>query len=360
MGSEIQRKLASIQRVTEIRPIEGADAIEHYRINGWWVVDKKGAHKVGDLVCYCEIDSWIPHELAPFLSKGQEPREYNGVKGERLRTIKLRGAVSQGLIIKLSTIPTRVFAIENIETGDIYSADEIVWNEDDDLTLDLKIQKWEAPIPAQLAGKVKGNFPSWGRKTDQERCQNLWNNIEQHIVADTKFEVTIKLDGSSTSYGLSPDKEYVVCSRNLSLELDQEDNTFVNTGHKYDLESKLKELGRPLLISGELCGPGIQKNQEGLKEHQLFVFDIYDPMTASYLPANERLEIVKQLGLLHAPILYENTTLTELGIKTLNDLLSFAEGPSLNATQREGVVFKSVNGSFSFKAISNKWLLKNE
>lgn len=357
MGSEIQRKLASIQRIEEVRDIEGADAIQAYRVLGWWVVDKKDAHKVGDLVVYISIDSWVPHELAPFLSKGSEPREYDGVKGERLRTIKLRGQISQGLIIKLSAIPTRVFAIENAETGEIYSADEIVWDEGADLTLELKIQKWEAPIPAQLQGKVRGNFPSWGRKTDQERCQNLWDKIEQHIVANTKFEVTIKLDGSSASYGLSPDKEYLVCSRNLSLELYQEGNTFVNMGRKYDLEAKLKTYDRPLLISGELCGPGIQKNQEGLKEHQFFVFDIYDPMDANYLPANERLEIVKRFGLLHVPILYESATLTELGIKTLNDLLLFAEGPSLNSTQREGVVFKSVDGSFSFKVISNKWLL---
>jgi ATP-dependent RNA circularization protein (DNA/RNA ligase family) len=83
-------------------------------------------------------------------------------------------------------------------------------------------------------------------------------------------------------------------------------------------------------------------------------------MAANYLSANERLEIVKEFGLLHTPILYESVTLTELGIKKLDDLLLFAEGPSLNATQREGVVFKSVDGSFSFKAISNKWLLKNE
>lgn len=94
------RKLASIQRIEEIKDIENADAIQAYRVLGWWVVDRKGQHKVGDLVIYLEIDSWVPYELAPFLSKGQEPREYNGVKGERLRTIKLRGTTSQGLLLK--------------------------------------------------------------------------------------------------------------------------------------------------------------------------------------------------------------------------------------------------------------------
>jgi RNA ligase (TIGR02306 family) len=95
------RKLATIRRIADIQPIEGADAIEVATVDGWKVVIKKNEFKVGDLAVYLEIDSWIPHELAPFLSKGQEPREYNGVKGERLRTIKLRGTTSQGLLLKI-------------------------------------------------------------------------------------------------------------------------------------------------------------------------------------------------------------------------------------------------------------------
>lgn len=96
-----ERKLASIRRIADIQPIEGADAIEVATVDGWKLVVKKNEFKVGDLAVYLEIDSWVPHELAPFLSKGQEPREYNGVKGERLRTIKLRGTTSQGLLLKL-------------------------------------------------------------------------------------------------------------------------------------------------------------------------------------------------------------------------------------------------------------------
>ena len=361
MGTEIKRKLASTQRIEEVRDIENADAIQAYRVLGWWVVDKKDAHKVGDLVVYLSLDSWVPHELAPFLSKGSVPREYNGVKGERLRTIKLRGAVSQGLLLKISDLFEFIDDIRLFKTkprGLITR--RAILEEGDDVTDMFGIQKWEAPIPAQLQGQAAGMFPSWGRKTDQERAQNIWDEIQQHIDKETKFEVTIKLDGSSASYGLSPEGEYVACSRNLSLKTDQEDNTFVNVGRKYDLETKLKELGRPLMISGELCGPGIQKNQEGLKDYQLFVFDIYDPLTMSYLPSSERFEIVNKLGLQHIPVIHQCVTLGELGIQTLDDLLNFAEGPSLNSNQREGVVFKAVDGSFSFKAISNKWLIKNE
>lgn len=360
MGSEIKRNLASIQKIAEIRPIEGADAIEHYRVNGWWIVDKVGAHKVGDLVVYCEIDSWLPHDLASFLSKGRDPREYNGVKGERLRTIKLRGAVSQGLLLKLDRL---AFAVETKSIGPDSSAIlriEKLDYEGADLTEMLGIQKWEPPIPAQLSGKMKGNFPSWAKRTDQERCQNIWPEIQKHIEAGTRFEVTMKLDGSSASYGLSPLGEYTVCSRNLSLLTDQEGNTFVDTGRSYSLDENLVNYGRPLMVSGELMGPGIQKNQEQLKVHHLFVFDVFDPTTGNYLSAEERYKVTDMLGLSHVPILYESATLTELGIDSLEKLLTFAEGPSMFAKQREGVVFKSVDGKFSFKAISNKWLLKNE
>lgn len=349
------RKLATVQRIAEVRPIEGADAIEHYRVNGWWVVDKKDAYKIGDLVVYLELDSWLPHELAPFISKGKEPREYNGVKGERLRTIKLRGAVSQGLLLPLRPLFAD-WSDENFKK--VFLDDET--RVGDDLTESLNIQKWEPPIPAQLAGKMKGNFPSWARKTDQERCQNIWPEISEHIELGTRFEVTLKMDGSSASYGISPENEYMVCSRNLSLKTDQENNTFVDVGRKYEIEDKLKSYGKSIMISGELMGPGIQKNQEKLKDHQLFIFDIFDPSIGSYIPSKDRIEIVEKLGFQHVPILFRCVTLSELKIDSLDSLLKFAEGPSLNASHREGVVFKSVDGNFSFKAISNRWLLKNE
>ena len=99
----MSRKLATVRCIDSIDPIPGADAIEVATVGGWkTVVAKKDGFKAGDLAIYCEVDSWIPTELAPFLSKGNEPREYNGVKGERLRTIKLRGTLSQGLILPMT------------------------------------------------------------------------------------------------------------------------------------------------------------------------------------------------------------------------------------------------------------------
>ena len=97
------RKLATIRRIDALTPIDGADAIECATVGGWKVVVKKGEYTVGDLAVYCEIDSWIPTELAAFLSKGKEPREFEGIKGERLRTVKLRGQLSQGLLLPLTS-----------------------------------------------------------------------------------------------------------------------------------------------------------------------------------------------------------------------------------------------------------------
>ena len=104
--SDIERKMASVQKIAEIKPIEWADRIVAYRINGWWVVDSKDKYEVGDYVVFSEVDSWIPHELAPFLSKGKEPREFEGVKGERLKTQKFKNQVSQGLILPMEVLWT--------------------------------------------------------------------------------------------------------------------------------------------------------------------------------------------------------------------------------------------------------------
>jgi RNA ligase (TIGR02306 family) len=98
------RKMATIRVIDAINPIPDADAIEVATVGGWRVVVKRGEFTVGDLAVYCEIDSWIPTELAPFLSKGKEPRVYEGIKGERLRTVSLRKTVSQGLLLPLKKV----------------------------------------------------------------------------------------------------------------------------------------------------------------------------------------------------------------------------------------------------------------
>lgn len=326
--------MATVRVIDSILPIPDADSIECAVIGGWKVVTKKGEYQPGDLAIYCEIDSWIPNELAPFLSKG-EPKEYNGVKGERLRTVRLRKQLSQGLLLP-------------------YSILGMIGSEGDDVSELLNIQKWEAPVNPQLAGQVKGNFPSQIPKTDQERVQNLKRELENYD--SVLFEVTEKMEGSSMTCYLI-DGEFGVCSRNMDLKRD-ENNTFWKVAIEEDIEQKLRAYGADnIAIQGELIGPGIQGNIYNLISHHFKVFDVYDIQEGYYLLPEDRKTFVDAIGLKHVPVLGTHLLVDP----DIDSILLAAEGKSLlNPNQeREGVVYKSMNSQFSFKAISNKYLLKN-
>lgn len=333
------RKLASIRRIADIQPIEGADAIEVATVDGWRVVVKKGEYSVGDLALYFEIDSWVPYELAPFLSKGQEPREYNGVKGERLRTVRLRGQISQGLLLSLR---------DPVVYKSLLGSND--WYEGQDHTEILGIQKWEPPVDAALAGQVRGYFPTHLiPKTDQERIQNCFNEIAER--ADATYEATLKLDGTSCTIFRWED-ELRVCSRNLELKVNEEnkDNTLVKLA--LALGDRVKH---GFALQGEVMGPGIQGNREGFKEHRFFVFDIYDIEQQEYLPPYVRRNHCQTMNIEHVPVLGDDWAAPE----SVDAGLAIAEGPSINHPIREGIVWKcNDDPSFSFKTISNKFLLK--
>ena len=385
------RALANIRKIADLQPIEGADQIEVATIDGWKVVVKKGDFKVNELACYFEIDSWIPHELAPFLSKGSEPREYNGVKGERLRTIKLRGQVSQGLLLNLKETlskhmcrverpndPFWIFKNRDDNWGVCIENFAVKEQEEFDLTELLGIQKWEAPIPAQLQGQAAGTFPtSLIPKTDQERIQNcfadiqkkakrfatekVWNEelqvLEERpvvIPADFKeptYEVTMKLDGSSMTI-FRWEGELRVCSRNMELKINEENagNSFVAMALKIG-----DRIPDGCAVQGELMGPGIQGNREGFTEHKFFVFDVFDITKHEYLKPIIRLAFCDHVGLEHVPVLgidWKAPISVDAG-------LFLANGPSINHKFREGLVWKcNEDPSFSFKTISNAFLLK--
>lgn len=333
------RKLASIRKIADIQPIKDADAIEVATVDGWKVVVKKGEYSVGDLAVYLEIDSWVPHELAPFLSKGSEPREYNDVRGERLRTVKLRGQISQGLLLPIKTAWPE-WTDENI-------AKHV--SEGDDLTEAFNIQKWEAPISPQLAGQVRGQFPTnLIPKTDQERIQNCFEEI---AAKDATYEVTLKLDGTSCTIFRHED-ELRVCSRNLELKVNDENKNNTLVAVALNLGDRIPG---GFAVQGELMGPGIQGNREGLKEHQFFVFDIYDINEQRYLTPVERREFCEMVRLTHVPVFFTDC----LPMNSVDQFLVLADGPSITHKIREGVVFKcNDDPSLSFKVISNRFLLK--
>jgi RNA ligase (TIGR02306 family) len=347
------RKLASIRKIADIRPIPDADAIEVAVVDGWKVVVKKGEYSVGDLAVYLEIDSWVPHELAPFLSKGQEPREYHGVKGERLRTVKLRGQVSQGLLLDITvddgwhyvnSVVSDTHESRFVDLGETVA-------EGQDVTELLSIQKWEPVLPAQLQGQVRGMFPTnLIPKTDQERIQNCFDEIEAK--GAVTYEVTMKLDGSSCTI-FRWDDELRVCSRNLELKINDEnkDNTLVAMALKIG-----DHIPNGVAVQGELMGPGIQGNREGFKEHRFFVFDMFSIVDHHYFSTKYCRYMCETLGLDHVPVLGVDWTAPE----SVDAGLAVAEGASINHKIREGLVWKcNEDPGFSFKTISNQFLLKS-
>jgi RNA ligase (TIGR02306 family) len=343
----MERKLASIKQITDIRPIEGADKIELASVGGWNVVVAKDVgHKVGDGVVYCEIDSFLPiREEFEFLRKSSY-KKMGEQEGFRLKTIKLRGQVSQGLILPISVLnpPDTNIYVEPFEGLDV--------------TEMLGIVKYEPPIPAELAGKVKGQFPSFLQKTDEERVQNIAVEYSAlRFQSKHQFYVTEKLDGSSATYYVK-DGEFGVCSRNLEL-LETEGNTFWKVAREMDLENKMKSLGKNISLQGELIGEGIQGNRYKIKGQTVRFFNVFDIDNHKRLGIHDLINIVENImGLKCVPYLLLPFPLPN----TVEEMIKFAEGKSqLNGdTEREGVVVRSMDGSISFKAISNKFLLEEK
>lgn len=338
-----ERKLASVRRIKAIEPIEGADAIEIAVVDGWRVVTKKGEYKPGGLAVYLEIDSWVPHELAPFLSKGSEPRVYNGVAGERLRTIKLRGQISQGLLLPLSVVKDRS------SCGDI-------WQVGTDLTDALGIQLWEAPVPVEMVGLVRGSFPTYlVGKTGLERVQNVWDEVK---AMDTMWHVTTKLDGTSCTI-MWIDGELRVASKNLELKVEEANygNLYVSTAMRVD--EKLRSRGRSMInyaLQGEIVGPGIQGNRGRLQNITFVAYNaknLESGVTA--LPATMHEYWGSIVGLDTVPVVSKAMHLPD----TMEELLAMADEAKLpNGLPAEGLVFRSVfNAEDAFKVISNRYLM---
>lgn len=334
------RKLVTIRLVDKIAPIDGADNIERVHVDGWQCVAKKGEFKVGDKGLYFEVDAFLPiEERFEFLRKSSYKKLSDEREGFRLRTVKLKGTLSQGLLLPMTLFP------------------EI--DEDEDIAAILNVIKYDPPLPASLVGEAKGFFPSFIRKTDQERIQNLPEYFD--LYREVFFEETEKEDGSSmTAYW---NGEFGVCSRNLELKK-TEGNTLWELAEKHGLKEKLECLGRNIAIQGEAIGEGIQGNKMKIRGHRFRVFDIYDIDKQEYLSSLERLKICEELELDTVPILNTSVQVFKQCL-TMDELLERAVGQmELNpSVQREGLVFKGTlecGKVISFKVISNKFLLKYE
>lgn len=329
------RKLASIQRILKTEPIPGADSIEKATVLGWELVIKKGEFKPGDLCVYCEIDSQLP-ERAEF--------EFLKPRGMRIKTVRLRGQISQGICFPLSILPAGVPLEEGAEVTDA-----------------LGIVKYEPPLPASLGGTALGLFPSFIPKTDETRVQVLQPVLDAY--AGTLCYVTEKLDGSSTTFYLRDD-QFGVCSRNLDLAEDPT-NSMWKFARENALEEKFRSMGRNIALQGEIIGEGIQKNKYSLRGQTVRFFNAFDIDKYQYFSLEELKELTARLEVMTVPILQEDFEL-------VSDIAALVEKSRMRSTLHqstwaEGIVIRplteqydriTMKGRVSFKAINPEFLLK--
>jgi RNA ligase (TIGR02306 family) len=336
------RKMAHIEQIKNILPIEGADNVALAHVLDWEVVVKKNEFNVGDFCIYVEIDSVFPQDNPIF--SFMEARKYH------VKTARFLGQISQGICFPIDILPEDN---RDIELGQ-------------DVSEILNIVKYEPVLHASLLGTVKGLFPGFLSKTDEERIQNCGWLCD--VYTGIEMYETQKLDGSSMTVYIK-DGEFGVCSRNYELKREDDEKlrcAFWKCAEKLELEERLRILGFNVALQGELVGPNIQKNRLGLKDIDFYVYNVYDIDKSEYFSFRNFKNIVElALGLKTVPILNENFILN-LNAK---ELIQRSIGNCVinPGAMREGCVYRpkvDMNiprfGRFSFKVINPKYLLKHK
>jgi len=340
------RALATLDTIRHVTPIPGADRIETARVRGWDVVVKRGQFTPGSRCVYLEIDSMldVTDPRYAHLAKHGTRTDTDGNTGHVLRTMKFRGQLSQGMVLSLD------------EAG--------LWGDADllpdghDLTDHCGVRLWVAPIPADLTGQVYGELPSWIERTDEDRVQNL---ADLHIGDPEQWVATEKLDGTSMTVaiqeGVDDFPKYRVCGRGLDL-VKVPTNTLWHVAIRDDLhafvarQATASHARRHIAVQGELVGPGIQGNPYQLPTHQFYVFTV--TVDGRRVP---RSEWDPGLRALSVPVLNITIPPTIEGILEQVDRRESVLTPGVPA---EGVVWRTVDQTRSFKAINNTRLLEEK
>lgn len=367
----MSRKLASVQKIKSIRPIEGADRIEVVQVLNWDCVAKKGEYQVGDWVIYFEIDSLLPDIPAfEFLKGSSWSQKLNKYK---IKTHKMRGQISQGLVVPYSMLSE----LTNQISGKPFEGITI---EGADLTELLKIEKYEPPVSNGSLGELI-HHEWYVPKTDEERIQVCADDVLPEYIGTTNWYTSIKLDGASCTAGLFEDA-FLIGGRNQWYKDDNMYTTTVKKYHKYSdmtLEEHIKDYqkktGKYIVFQGELCGPGIQSNKLGLSEKEWYIFNVFESDTGkmdSYKKCRllDMLNYCEMFGLNHVPIIEHDYKFSFDGYSNndeiVNGLLSYVdnikyrtyfEDASPNQIA-EGIVVRKNDMTNSFKVVSNKFLLK--
>ena len=396
-----QRELAYIVTIDELKPIPNYDRVEHARVGGWWVIVKKDQFKVGDLAIYIEVDSKVP-EKEPFMFL--EKRNY------KVKTLKMCKVISQGLLMHpedfgwktnisgqfAGDLPLISTGKATLIEGDFVTAElGITYYDPDDMKRKansadkykamaqrrpdifkkkwarwMMRRKWGRKVMFLFFGKKKdkkNGWPSWIKKTDEERCQNMpW----LFPGGDEEFTVTEKIDGTSTTfaiYGHGRKQRFYVCSRNVVQEDPEracyyDSNVYWEMAEKYGIKEKLIGLMDPtteyIILQGETYGAGVQKRDYGLEGHDFAAFNLIvkeEGLEPVRFDAEDMKKVLDCLEIPSVPILYTDFKIPA----TCDELLEIADGKSvIDGGMREGIVIRSKDGARSFKAVSNPFLLK--
>ncbi|MCL2759263.1 MAG: RNA ligase (ATP) [Treponema sp.] len=332
------RSLVTIQKVRGISPIPDSDFLELAHIMGWQCVAKKNEFKEGDLGVYFEVDSFLPiDERYEFLRASSYRDNVDNGEGFRIRTMKMRGQLSQGLLLPLEKFP------------ELYGL-----NEGTDVTEKLNVKKWYIPETANAGGTIIGERPYGIPASDEIRIQSALELLEE--LKGKPYYITTKMDGTSgIVYYI--DGKIGCCSRNKEIK-DEEDALYWLPVYKYGLKEKLNKYCKNLVLTGEIIGPGIQKNKLRLAEIEWNVFDVKDAETNRYLPYDDAVALCAELGLKTVPLEEQGEQFNY----DLETLLEKAKGKYPSGLDKEGIVVRYANSpkAVSFKVLNNDFLLKEK
>jgi len=325
--------LASIQKIISISPIEGADKIEKARVLGWECVVKKGIYHEGDLVVFVETDTKVPKK---YLSDNPEDTEL-----VRLTVVKMKGQISQGLVLPLSILPEEIIPEEGLDVMEL-----------------IGVEKYEKKIPQNMMGLLKGGFPNFIAKTDEVRIQSEPELIQK--LWGLPFYITQKMDGTSCT--IYNNGEVHVCSRNYEVGRSQQtyheknsnasENVYWRIVDKYNLENIIPE---GYYIQGEIFGSGINGNNMGLDGIEFNVFNV-GIINTRRIPYPEIMMFCNDYGLKLVPVLLEHSNF-QISIPEL-ELLSNGFHYITNDSLQEGIVVRSFDQRISFKVINPFYALK--
>lgn len=399
-----ERELAYLVKIDNIEPIPNYDRVEWATVGGWKVIVQKGQFNVGDPAIYFEIDSKVPsdRECFAFLEK----RKY------KIKTLKMCGVISQGLLMHPSDFGWEVQVNGSVYDGDGDHGYHYVDNESRFVTKLLGVtyaddednarkassvdkykkmaqrhpsifkkpwvkwmmkRKWGREVMFFFFGKKKdkkGGWPVWVSKTDEERIQNVpW------ILKDSgRWIVTEKIDGTSTTFSMKRGKfgknAFYVCSRNVCFDSIEkpcyyDTNVYWEMAQKYDMYNVLAKLleNHPeanwVTIQGETYGAGVQKRDYSLEGHDFRAFNLIFSHCGRY-GTLEMVAELEKLGIPCVPVVNDNFYFNEIeGENKVDALLEMATGASaIDGKPREGFVLRLDDGTKSFKAVSNSFLLK--